>query len=45
MDTIGIFLKEKGDFIKNTYYAVKKQEDSYEIIQRYPKTLQLHIKL
>lgn len=45
MDTIGIFLKEKGDSIKNTYYAVKKLEDSYEIIQRYPKTLQMLIKL
>ena len=36
MDVIGLFLKGKGDFIKNTYYAVRKNGDSYEIIQRYP---------
>lgn len=37
MDTIGEFLKKKGDFIKNTYYAVKKKGCSYEIIQRFPQ--------
>lgn len=39
MSTIGDFLKEKGDFIKNTYYAMKKRGDSYEMIQRFPKAL------
>lgn len=38
MDVIGLFLKNKGDSIKNTYYAVKKNQYSYEIIQRYPKS-------
>lgn len=38
METIGEFLKNKGDSIKNTYYAMKKKEDSYEIIQRFPKS-------
>ncbi len=38
MDVIGLFLKNKRDSIKNTYYAVKKNEGSYEIIQRYPKS-------
>lgn len=38
MDVIGLFLKNKGDSIKNTYYAVKKNQDSYQIIQRYPKS-------
>ncbi len=37
MEAIGIFLKSKGDSIKNTYYAVKKKGDSYEIIRRFPK--------
>ncbi len=37
MDVIGLFLKNKGNSIKNTYYSVKKKDDSYEIIQRYPK--------
>lgn len=39
MDVIGLFLKHKGESIKNTYYAVKKRGDSYEIIQKYPKLL------
>lgn len=38
MDVIGLFLKGKGDSIANTYYAVKKKGDSYEIFQRYPKS-------
>lgn len=39
MDVIGSFLKDKGDSVRNKYYAVKKKDDSYEIIQRYPKFL------
>lgn len=38
MDIIGIFLEEQGDSIKNTYYAMKKVNDSYEIVQRFPVT-------
>ena len=38
MDVIGLFLKSKGDSMANTYYAVKKKGDSYEIVQRYPKS-------
>ncbi len=45
MDVIGIFLKNKGDSIENTYYAVKKNQDSYEIIQRYPKPSKVVVKL
>lgn len=37
MDVIGLFLKNEGDSIKNTYYAVKKRDDSYEVVLRYPK--------
>lgn len=36
MDIIGDFLKSKGDNIANTYYAMKRREDSYEIVQRFP---------
>ena len=43
MDVIGAFLKNKGDSIKNTYYAVKKKEDSYEIVQRYPSSVAMLI--
>ena len=39
MDTIGFFLKNKGDSIKNTYYNMRKQGDSYELIQRFPKVI------
>ncbi|MGN0293720.1 MAG: DUF5615 family PIN-like protein [Lachnospiraceae bacterium] len=35
MDTIGVFLKDKGDSIENAYYAVRKRDDSYEIVQRF----------
>lgn len=45
MDVIGIFLKNKGDSIENTYYAVKKNQGSYEIIQRYPKSPKVPVKL
>mgnify|MGYP001034411816 FL=1 len=45
MDVIGLFLKNKGDSIINTYYAVKKNQDSYEIIQRYPKSPKVPVKL
>jgi hypothetical protein len=38
MDIIGSFLEEQGDSIKNTYYAMKKVNDSYEIVQRFPVT-------
>lgn len=38
MDVVGSFLKDKGDSIINTYYAVKKKDGSYEIIQRYPRS-------
>lgn len=38
MEILGDFLKNKGDSIINTYYAMKKKEDSYEIIQRFPKS-------
>lgn len=38
MEIIGEFLKSKGDSIYNTYYALKKRGDSYEMIQRFPKT-------
>lgn len=38
MDVIGSFLKDKGDSIINTYYAVKKKDGFYEIIQRYPRS-------
>ena len=39
MDAIGRFLKNKGDFIKNTYYVVKRDKDTYKIIQRFPKII------
>ena len=39
MDTIGFFLKNKGDSIKNTYYNMRKKGDSYELIQRFPKVI------
>lgn len=38
MEILGDFLKNKGDSIINTYYAMKKKEDSYEIVQRFPKS-------
>lgn len=45
MDTIGIFLKNKGDSIKNTYFKVKNKGNSYEIIQRFPKTAKVLVQL
>ena len=39
MDTIGFFLKNKGDSIKNTYYNMRNKGDSYELIQRFPKVI------
>ena len=39
MDTIGFFLKNKEDSIKNTYYNMRKKGDSYELIQRFPKVI------
>lgn len=38
-------IKDKGDSIKNTYFNVKKKEDSYEIIQRFPKTAKMLVRL
>lgn len=37
MDTIGEFLRNQGDSIRNVYYAMKKKQNSYEIIQRFPR--------
>lgn len=45
MEIIGDFLKNKGDSIKNTYYAMKKKDDSYEIVQRFPKTTKILVKV
>ncbi len=45
MDTIGNFLKSKGDSIKNTYYAMKKKDNTYEIIQRFPKTEKMIVEI
>ena len=41
MNVIGNFLKDKGTSIKNIYYAVRKREGSYEIIQRFPQSSKL----
>lgn len=38
MNAIGTFLKNKGESIINTYYSMKKKDDKYEFIQRFPKT-------
>ncbi len=45
MDVIGSFLRDKGDSIKNTYYAVRQKDGSYEIIQRYPKSAKVFIEI
>lgn len=45
MDIIGIFLKSRGESIKNTYYAVKKNGKSYEVIQRFSKLMETLVKL
>lgn len=45
MEIIGAFLNNKGDSIKNTYYAMKKKDDSYEIVQRFPKTTKMLVKV
>ena len=37
MSVIGEFLGNKGGFIKNTYYMVKKKGDTYEVSRRYPR--------
>lgn len=34
---IGEFLKHKGESIKNTYFAMKKKGDMYEVVQRFLK--------
>ncbi len=38
MDIIGSFLEIEGDSVKNTYYAMKKNNDSYDIVKRFPVT-------
>ena len=45
MNIIGEFLKNKGDNIANTYYTMKRKEDSYEIVQRFPKSPKILVKL
>ncbi|NBJ91240.1 DUF5615 family PIN-like protein [Parablautia muri] len=45
MEIIGNFLKNKGDSIKNIYYAMKKKDNSYEIVQRFPKTTKMLIEV
>ena len=37
MNIIGKFLKNQGENIANTYYAMKRKGDSYEIVRRFPK--------
>lgn len=37
MDAIGLYLKNKGESIVNTYFVVKKREGVYEMIQRFPR--------
>ncbi len=37
MNLIGSFLKNQGCSIQNTYYAVKKKDQTYEMIKRFPK--------
>ncbi len=34
---IGEFLEHKGESIKNTYFAMKKKGDMYEVVQRFLK--------
>lgn len=45
MDIIGDFLKNKENSLKNTYYAMKKKGDSYEIVQRFPQIPKVVVKL
>ncbi len=45
MNVIGNFLRNKGDNIVNTYYAMKRKEDTYEIVQRFPKSSKMLVKL
>lgn len=45
MNIIGEFLNTKGDNISNTYYAMKKNGDSYEIVQRFPRSTKMLVKL
>lgn len=40
MNVIGLFLMKKGQYIQNSYYAVRKKGDSYEVVQRYPKVIE-----
>lgn len=45
MNIIGEFLNTKGDNISNTYYAMKKNGESYEIVQRFPRSTKMLVKL
>lgn len=45
MNVIGNFLRNKGDNIVNTYYAMKRKGDTYEIIQRFPQNSKMLVKL
>lgn len=38
MGTIGKFLRGRGGNIANTYYAMKRKGESYEIVQRFPQS-------
>lgn len=45
MNMLGEFLLNKGNDIANTYYAMKRKENSYEIIQRFPKSSKMLVQL
>lgn len=45
MNILGEFLLNKGNDIVNTYYAMKGKDDSYEIIQRFPKRTTMLVQL
>ena len=45
MSIIGEFLNTKEDNIANTYYAMKRNGDSYEIVQRFPRSTKMLVKL
>lgn len=44
MDIIGEFLKKHRHGIANTYFAMKKKGDSYEIVQRFPQTSKMIVR-
>lgn len=45
MNMLGEFLLNKGNDIANTYYAMKRKDNSYEIIQRFPKSSKMLVQL